>query len=247
MITTREQRIAQYHKIRGDLATELYPTRHAGMLCEAPPKILHLIYQTPMMVLGTSVDVALTCDGSVGLLVFASGTRHGGGAESGAVAQEEALMRTTSWSDVRVPAKFFNGAAPFYTDYTVKAPGYIFYNDSFEPVEPIPVLFISSAAPNLNVAYPIDKLKSVIMSRLRNILSTAEESNLQHCVVGAYGCGVFKGDPHVYAACWKEAIEEGWYSGKLHFAIPDENLLSIFHEIIPSISEECVVRKDIIK
>lgn len=234
MVMEKEKNIAQYYQILSDLACDLYDTKvNAELYMEDPYHKSPKLTPSTHLMEATSVDAARKVIGRTGILIFASATRHGGGVASGAVAQEEAISRTTSWLDVSIPEVFYQYKAPYYTNNVVTAPGYIFYNDQYQSIlEPEPIIFLASAAPNLNVAYDTKVLPDILKYKMRTILQCAHDQKLENIILGAYGCGVFKGDPQQYASIWMEVITEGWYGGRIFFAIPDSQMLDKYRNAI---------------
>ena len=49
----------------------------------------------------------------------------------------------------------------------------------------------------------------VMRRRMALALAIFAEQGAKNLVLGAYGCGVFRNDPHLIAVWWKELLEEG--------------------------------------
>lgn len=97
---------------------------------------------------------------------------------------------------------------------------------------------ITCAAPNKSAAQKYcnvsDKENAFVLeSRIRFILSVAEEHEVKTLILGAFGCGVFGQNPQEVAMIFKKALlSEPWSFEQVVFAIPDgknQNLAAFRH------------------
>ena len=168
------------------------------------------------------------------VLIFASGTRHGGGVINGAIAQEEAISRTSSWTNVQVPESYLNFRGPTYGHQFLIADGFFFYDSSFnELVSPVKCKFISCAAINFNMNIEVNNsVKNMVIERMVGMLNECSVFHIDEFIIGAWGCGVFGGQIEFYAQCWTEAIDKSTFSKKIIVSIPDLNSINIFKAVI---------------
>ena len=181
---------------------------------------------------------------TVAVLNFASATRPGGGVATGSSAQEECICRCTTLypclNSDEANAKFYEphrkNVGPLHNDdiiYTRNVS--IIKNDDYDTLEsPVSVDIITCAAPNLrekNISkynqerepapdISPEELKTLHVSRARQILAVAAWHHVDVLVLGAFGCGAFRNDPEVVASAYKEVIPEfSKYFKEIQFAI----------------------------
>lgn len=189
----------------------------------------------------------------VAVLNFANAVNPGGGVVYGAKAQEESLCRCSNLYPCLVKPEIYG---EFY-EYNNKLDGYysdriiysenvtVFKTDTNFPVytdDWFNVDVITCPAPNLNSIRQPDehKLKKVLNSRIKNILSVAEAHGVRALVLGAFGCGAFANPPELVAAAFEEQINHGDYKNtfrEIVFAIKidnarDMNNMEVFKSIL---------------
>lgn len=167
---------------------------------------------------------------------FASATNPGGGVTRGSSAQEEALCRCSTLYPCLNTDKLFEEYYSMhkkrhdvrYTDACIYTPDItVFKTDTSFP-EHIPenewfsVDILTCAAPNLRsepynsmnpgkgapVKMTDSELLSLHKKRGRHILGIAAENGDDILVLGAFGCGAFRNDPHIVARAYKELLPE---------------------------------------
>lgn len=184
-----------------------------------------------------SVSAIYNCNPEeiVSVLNFASYKNPGGKFIEGAMAQEEALCHESILYNVLSNQRFQN---EFYEPNHSRLNKAI-YNDNL--IYSKDVLFIDSvsgntyadvitcAAPNYGVATEICKVKPErvlihMKSRIKHVLYSALDNNVDVVILGAYGCGVFKNDPYKVAQIFKEELETTFKGAfeKVIFAIPNK-------------------------
>jgi uncharacterized protein (TIGR02452 family) len=168
-------------------------------------------------------------------LNFASAKNPGGGFLGGSQAQEEALARASGLYPC-LSANFgyyeFNRAkgGAIYSHHLIYSPSVpVFRNDDDELLDEYYVASIITA-PAVNVgALPKKKVKKetireIMLERTENVLATALTQGYSTLVLGAWGCGVFRNDPHDMAGYFKHFLgETGKYArafDEVVFAIP---------------------------
>lgn len=136
-------------------------------------------------------------------LNFANAFCPGGGFLHGAIAQEEAICRSSSLyaSIASEKAKVmydYNRAhvTPEGSDFMLLSPNVsVFRNRDCELLnEPYGVSVITVAAPNLyDEAYELEepKLGEVMRRKIKNIIAVAAQNSFDTLILGAWGCGAF--------------------------------------------------------
>ena len=172
----------------------------------------------------------------VAVLNFASAANPGGGVVKGAGAQEECLCRcSTLYFDLDVPEMwegFYSPhraeGNPLHNDDIIYTPDVIVFKSDTDKPQLLPeedwyqVDVITCAAPNLrekpsNQYNPSDgeavhisdnELQALHEKRLRRILHVAVLKGVEVIILGAFGCGAFRNDPHTVAAAAKAVLPE---------------------------------------
>ena len=163
-------------------------------------------------------------DKRIGVLNFASATNPGGGVVWGSSAQEESLCRCSTLYPVlnskELLEKYYdfhrNRQDSLYTDRCIYTPEIQIiktdtdYPERLDKTQFISVDVITCAAPNLRRASPISnaELEKLHLSRGRKIIDIAVENKIDCLVLGAFGCGAFRNDPHVVAKAYAKLMEE---------------------------------------
>lgn len=176
---------------------------------------------------------------SVAALNFASARRPGGGWDTGARAQEESIARASGLIRGLEAAPDYYAANRrqhhlFYTDHAIWTPSVpVFANDDGELLEtPLAVGMITMPAPNIGAMHPptpsdLEALPGVWRQRIRCVLALAIVQQVQHLILGAWGCGAFGNDPQLVAGYFRDVLADGepWRNGfeSLTFAIYDKS------------------------
>lgn len=171
-------------------------------------------------------------------LNFASARTPGGGFLKGSVAQEESLSRASGLYPTIVQNKvkemYDKGRASqsaLYTDYMIYSPDVPVFRDERGNFldEVFTTSIITAAAPNAGVVRQgepqnVKKIDSTMEQRIRYILRLAHAKCNNVLVLGAFGCGVFKNNPHVVAYTFNRLLR-GEFSNqfeKVVFAVYDK-------------------------
>ena len=101
----------------------------------------------------------------------------------------------------------------------------------------MPVLtdVISVAAPNMNrvSAEDMDAYYKAIKNRIEAIVCLPYINGCEVLILGAWGCGVFKNDPNVIAAAFKEAINKyGRVYKRIIFPLPNVKMKEVFEKCL---------------
>lgn len=156
---------------------------------------------------------------NIGVLNFASAKNPGGGFINGAMAQEESLAASsTLYRTLTAHEEYYweNRAqtSMMYTDHAIYSPDVIFFRDGGFRLTADPVRASVLTLPAVNMgqvllkAEDADKAKRVMRRRMALALAIFAEKGAKNLVLGAYGCGVFRNDPQLIAAWWKELLAE---------------------------------------
>ena len=157
------------------------------------------------------------------VLNFASATRAGGGYETGANAQEEALCRqSTLYSSIasRAAAEMYNfnrqNTSPVVSDYMLISPCVEVFRDVNMKLLPEPhkTAVITSPAPNLNgraAGLSKAKLHEVMTDKIRKLLIASAYHGFRTITLGAWGCGVFGHNPADMAGYFREVLVDEKY------------------------------------
>jgi uncharacterized protein (TIGR02452 family) len=166
--------------------------------------------------------LALKSEGfdNVGVLVFCSAKRVGGGWRSGAFAQEEAVASCSTWGLDCFAPEFHQAphADFFYSDQVLTLSGSILASSPGVWIDPPePVFFAGFAAPNMKALRESGEAPSsreqsartleALTKRCKKTLGAFAEAGCSAVVLGAIGCGVFEIDPDLAAHAWSEALK----------------------------------------
>ncbi len=164
--------------------------------------------------------------GQTAVLNFANPVTPGGGAQNGAMAQEECLCRSSNLYVCLTSSPFldyyqYNRSLHnhFYSDRIIYTKGVtVFKTDDEIPVllpeqDRFQVDVITCAAPYIAGEKYTNKtvLKSIFKSRIKNIFEVAAENGITTLILGAFGCGAFKNPPELVASAFQEVIAENKY------------------------------------
>ncbi len=173
--------------------------------------------------------------GKTAVLNFANPVHPGGGVTNGAMAQEEALCRSSNLYLCLISGNVYGE----YYGYHKRADSYsasdrliyntdicVFKDDQTNPQylrkeEWIHVDILTSAAPYNSGRYQKseEELKEIFTSRIQNILEAAVDNDVQVLILGAFGCGAFRNPPSLVSEVFKEVIETGNYTQKIPYLI----------------------------
>jgi uncharacterized protein (TIGR02452 family) len=164
-------------------------------------------------------------------LNFANGVHPGGGFLQGALAQEEALCRSSALYLTLAGDPMYDFHArppqPDSTDWAIYSPDVpVFRTDDGTTLErPWLLSFVTSAAP---YAPAIGQPESgdLLRKRILRILAIAAAYGHQALVLGAWGCGAFGNDPVRTAKDFRQALEDDFAGSFSHvvFAVTDWSL-----------------------
>ena len=175
-------------------------------------------------------------------LNFANGIHPGGGFLSGARAQEEVLCRSSALYQTLIDDPMYEEhrkrPRPDSTDWTIYSSDVPVFrtDDGTELPQPWLLSFLTCAAPYAPV---IGQPQSgdLLQKRIGRVLAVARAFGHATLVLGAWGCGAFRNDPHRTAADFRHALESD-YSGAFSdivFAIadwsPERRFLGPFRDV----------------
>lgn len=182
---------------------------------------------TPEGTVGAALRLVREGAREVCILNFASARNVGGGFLGGAQAQEEELCRCSALYRCLETQRAYYDAnravrSALYTDHLIYTPRVPFFRDEARELLPAPVLLsvITAPAPNTGAveqSHPeeLPELRRAFYRRSEQILAAAAANGHAHVVLGAWGCGAFRGDPELAADAFGAALE-GRFRG--HFA-----------------------------
>ncbi len=172
----------------------------------------------------------------IGVLNFASAKHPGGGFRTGAIAQEESLAissglyytqtRNRGYYDINT-----SKPSPFYTNTSIYSPFVPFFRNENLDLVSVPSLasVLTLPAVNLNLAGHKKSSESqafdIMKYRMRLCLAVFYHYGIEHIILGAFGCGVFKHSPSNVSLWWKELFEKE-FKGQfktVHFAVLDRS------------------------
>lgn len=157
-----------------------------------------------------SAAVKYSSLGKTTILNMASYKRPGGGVERGARAQEESLFRCSNLFQIETDLY------PLKKKDLIYSQGVSFFKDFYyQPMEPIVIDVITSAAINLNgtnITYS-EWLEDTEF-KINQIIDVALLHETEYLILGAWGCGVFKNDPfHMADLMWKILVKRNKING----------------------------------
>lgn len=149
--------------------------------------------------------------------------KSGGGFLGGSQAQEESLARSSAlYPCISQMEEMYQHnrklRSCFYSDYMIYSPDVpVFRDDQGMLLEkPYQVAFLTAPAVNAGVVRErepeqVNRIGEVMLERIRYILSLAVQNGVEHLVLGAYGCGVFRNKPEEVAVWFKRVlVDEGY-------------------------------------
>jgi uncharacterized protein (TIGR02452 family) len=153
------------------------------------------------------------------VLNFASARSVGGGFLRGAKAQEEDLCRASAlYRCLETQPDYYdaNRAHPdaLYTDHIIYSPRVPFFRDENKHLleEPYLLSVITAPAPcTREIVEHTPQLepaiREVFVRRAAMVLAVARDQGHDCVVLGAWGCGAFRGDPQVAADAFDQALK----------------------------------------
>lgn len=217
--------------------TKLYHSQLPGL-----GALLHPLPDADIKVTGESTFAAMDRlqregRGRIGCLNFASAKNPGGGFLNGAEAQEEALSRASALYDCLLcqPEYYARNRANqscLYLDLVIATPDVPFIrNDEGQLLEePLLASVITAPAPNAgavkaNEPERASEVEPTLRRRAELVLYAAVCTGVEHLVLGAWGCGVFRNDPRMVARVFADLLGPGasWsaHFKKVTFAVFD--------------------------
>lgn len=160
--------------------------------------------------------------GAIAVLNFASARNPGGGFLNGSQAQEESLARSSAlYSSLLTAPRYYeqHRASPscLYSDTMILSPDCpVFRNDDGALLQtPQLATFITSPAPNAgavarNRPSDLPLVPHVLQTRSELVLALAAAHGCRQLILGAWGCGVFRNDPHVVAHTFAGHVLGTW-------------------------------------
>ncbi|RKG64437.1 TIGR02452 family protein [Corallococcus sp. CA054B] len=151
-------------------------------------------------------------------LNFASAVNPGGGFLTGAKAQEEDLARCSAlypcllkWPEYYDVNRKLR--SPLYTDHFIYSPDVPFFrNEHYDLLErPFAVSLLTAPAPNARELPAKDpevaqKLREVLAARALKVLQVAAHHGHRTIILGAWGCGAFRNNPHDAAEAFARGL-----------------------------------------
>jgi uncharacterized protein (TIGR02452 family) len=184
--------------------------------------------------------------GSACVLNMASAKTAGGGVADGFTAQEECLFRCSSLS-VSVTQDLY----PLDGNVALYSNDICFFKDvDYEYNDAVIADVVSVAAVNLNINSKYDEETDIfidgmipkpkdyddtMLKRIRLMCCLAIDNDVEYLILGAWGCGVFKNNPHDISELFHTVLISegyGYFFRKVIFAvINDHNSVANNYEI----------------
>ena len=191
---------------------------------------------------GTTGDtgrrLAAEVEGRVAILNFASAKNAGGGYKRGTKAQEEDLCRCSLlYHALKEQPGYYRAnrkcGTNLYTDHMVYTQGASFFRTDgtyrlLEAQYVVKLDVVTAPAPNVGAARegPAE-IQEVLRRRAGYVLAVAAANGATDIVLGAWGCGVFRGDPEMVADAFGQWLESDGFRGTFNrvvFAIYAKSL-----------------------
>lgn len=224
---TKQNRIILKEDIHNAVTgSRLYPEDgFETVLQDAALKAATLKHNTEILVQNTTVlkaAAAMTMQGEkVGCLNFASAKNPGGGFLGGAQAQEESLalssaLYPTLMEHFEMYTYNRERKTLLYADHMIYSPEVpVFRNDDGDLLEqPYRLSFITSPAVNIGAIkqHNADELvhaEATMLRRMDKVLGLFVHHNIEHLLLGAWGCGVFQNNPADIAFWFASFLRKG--------------------------------------
>ncbi len=170
-------------------------------------------------------------------LNFADGIVPGGLVEQGALTQEENICRCSNlYQSITLDEclmNYYQGNRKNYndgqcTDTIIYSPNVLVFKEdkNYTPITPKQYDIITCPAPS-NVFSKKEEAMEVYVQRIRQIIFSAIQNNVECLVLGAWGCGAFNQDKHLISLAFTSVLND--YSGyfkKVIFAIKETPTLN---------------------
>eukprot|EP01063_Lacrimia_lanifica_P014844 TRINITY_DN21409_c0_g1_i1.p1 TRINITY_DN21409_c0_g1~~TRINITY_DN21409_c0_g1_i1.p1 ORF type:complete len:332 (+),score=109.74 TRINITY_DN21409_c0_g1_i1:40-1035(+) len=180
----------------------------------------------------------------VAYLNFASAKNPGGGFRTGAQAQEEAVARASGlyptlaqFADSMYKHNREHTPAPLYSDYTIFSPQVVMLRDGRDMLLDsfTTASAISAPACNMSVMKCDGKEVAAAMAqRAEYVLGVAARQQVDHLILGAWGCGVFKNPPDgvasMFAALLGRKYARAFKSVTFAILSRDKTLIAAFEK-----------------
>lgn len=165
-------------------------------------------------------------EGRIAVLNFASAKNPGGGFLNGSEAQEESLARSSALHASQFRAwdfyqKHRDSPSLLYSDSMIASPGCPVIRDDDGGLLEKPQLvdFITSPAPNAGAAadnHPeeLPLIPEAFLRRSGYVLALAASMGCENLVLGAWGCGVFRNDPALVTAVFRDHLRGEVWRGR---------------------------------
>lgn len=177
--------------------------------------------------------------GHLACLNFASAKNPGGGFLNGSLAQEEALCCASALYPCLLEApKYYErnraNRSALYLDLAIYSPSVPFFRDDkgILLAKPVIASVITAPAPNAgaiaaNEPANLQHVETTLKRRAELVLGIAAAHEVDVLVLGAWGCGVFRNDPHTVARTFAEFLNTpGKFTGcfaEVVFAVFDRS------------------------
>ncbi|WP_395743193.1 TIGR02452 family protein [Prosthecobacter sp.] len=203
------------------LGTRIYEPPLPGLGAPSQPGAEAKIEVTAESTFAAMQRLRLQGAARIGCLNFASAKNPGGGFLNGAEAQEEALSRASALYDCLLCAPDYyarNRAnhSCIYLDIIIATPEVPFFRDDEGLLleEPLLVSVITAPAPNAGAVMANEpdrkpEVEPALRRRAEMVLHAAALSGVDHLVLGAWGCGVFRNDPRTVARAFADLLQPG--------------------------------------
>ena len=151
-------------------------------------------------------------------LNFASAKNPGGGFLGGSQAQEESLARSSAlYATLLTQDGYYLANRRFdstlYTDHMILSPGVPVIRDDAGSLLPEPYALTILTAPAVNAGTvrrnERSQVQSTMAKRIAKVLALAASCGYQDLILGAWGCGVFRNDPHEVASLFANTLMTG--------------------------------------
>ncbi|MCP4415365.1 MAG: TIGR02452 family protein [Chloroflexi bacterium] len=203
-------------------------------LCQYPNLAIQVTNETTQV--ATHRLVQLEGVDNPALLNFASARNPGGGFINGAKAQEEDISRCSGlYSCLLTQPTYYqanrNQKSLLYSDHIIYSPKVPFFRTKSTNLLDCFFLasIITAPAPNAGEflrrnQHNRSELKKTLKRRAGMVLSVARDNNHYTVLLGAWGCGVFRNDPHQVADIFGNWLQSSEFKGcfeRVIFAVYD--------------------------
>ncbi len=186
---------------------------------------------------------------SIGVLNFASAKNPGGGFLNGAMAQEESLAASGGlYETLCAHPEYYEenrkNRSMMYLDYAIFSPEVVFFRDAQFRLLEKPQTASVLTLPAVNMGQVLLKQENALQAeevmrrRMELCLEIFRRMQTRQIILGAYGGGVFRNDPHKVAGWWKQLLDNGYNNvfDSIYFAVLDrsenQNSFIAFRELV---------------